>query len=286
MRLIFYALLALNVVYFGWYQHQRLNRPAKMAQVEEQADTSISTLVLLTERVPEAKSAEPPPSISVPLVGNPKPGKVNSGSLSHQNNHQSVGVAVKKQPQAEVKPQTDVSTKVSGTKTGGAAPAVSSDQVCPYIGPFELESQALALSGELLGMGIRSVVGEVEIGSGGENWVYLPPTGGRKEALMLLRELQSKHVDSYLITEGELKNAISLGLFVSLESAEKLKSQMVSMGYDPIVRYMEKTRKEFWVKIDNDEQLSEERQLIEKVLSDHKDINFSETLCEMFAQEN
>lgn len=50
------------------------------------------------------------------------------------------------------------------------------------------------------------------------HWVIIPPQPGQI-ALEQLRNLRKQGVDSYLVTQGENRNAISLGLFESLEAA-------------------------------------------------------------------
>ncbi|QSP96486.1 hypothetical protein LPB19_06195 [Marinobacter salinisoli] len=50
------------------------------------------------------------------------------------------------------------------------------------------------------------------------NWIIIPPQP-RPEALKQFREIQRRGIDSYLVTGGENRNAISLGLFESREAA-------------------------------------------------------------------
>lgn len=51
------------------------------------------------------------------------------------------------------------------------------------------------------------------------HWVIVPPQP-QDRALELFRDLQSRGIDSYLVSRGENKNAISLGLFESRRAAE------------------------------------------------------------------
>ncbi|MDX1757881.1 MAG: hypothetical protein R3175_17640 [Marinobacter sp.] len=60
------------------------------------------------------------------------------------------------------------------------------------------------------------------------HWVIIPPQGSQEQALSLFREVQRRGIDSYLVTEGDQKNAISLGLFESLEAAERVLAQRKS----------------------------------------------------------
>ncbi|MET4028432.1 hypothetical protein ABIE59_003979 [Marinobacter sp. MBR-99] len=53
------------------------------------------------------------------------------------------------------------------------------------------------------------------------NWVMIPPQP-RDVALSQFRNLYSRGVESYVVTEGEYRNAISLGLFESRSAAESV----------------------------------------------------------------
>ncbi|MDO6444145.1 MULTISPECIES: hypothetical protein [unclassified Marinobacter] len=50
------------------------------------------------------------------------------------------------------------------------------------------------------------------------HWIIIPPQPGQV-ALDQLKDLQERGVDSYLVAQGENRNAISLGLFESREAA-------------------------------------------------------------------
>lgn len=51
------------------------------------------------------------------------------------------------------------------------------------------------------------------------HWVIIPPQPDDR-ALALFRDLQRRGIDSYLVRGGENRNAISLGLYESMEAAE------------------------------------------------------------------
>ncbi|MCG2581059.1 MAG: hypothetical protein KA296_09310 [Marinobacter sp.] len=50
------------------------------------------------------------------------------------------------------------------------------------------------------------------------HWVLIPPQPA-DQARKMFRDIQRRGIDSYLVTEGESRNAISLGLFESREAA-------------------------------------------------------------------
>ncbi|WP_148861584.1 SPOR domain-containing protein [Marinobacter fonticola] len=67
------------------------------------------------------------------------------------------------------------------------------------------------------------------------HWVLVPPLGSRSAALERLEELQRAGVDSYLVTEGEYSNAISLGLFESEKLAQDLNARFQSRNVETVL---------------------------------------------------
>ncbi|TBW47510.1 SPOR domain-containing protein [Marinobacter halodurans] len=67
------------------------------------------------------------------------------------------------------------------------------------------------------------------------HWVLIPPFPSREAALGRLEELQRAGVDSFLVTEGEYRNAISLGLFESKKLAEDLNARFQSRNIETVL---------------------------------------------------
>jgi cell division protein FtsN len=117
---------------------------------------------------------------------------------------------------------------------------------CWEVGKFAGEDQAkqaqqrLVALGHTLQLQKRSVQGEPDY------WVFLGPYDNRRQALAAHRDLQARKIDSFLINEGELENAVSLGLF-SLESgAQKMQQQRKKQGLDAQMRAVPRLRNEWW----------------------------------------
>lgn len=102
----------------------------------------------------------------------------------------------------------------------------SSSNSCLYLGGFDEESGALSIEQRLLSLDIESSVEPVDMAAGVDYWVYLPPLVSRQASLRQLRELQSRNIDSYIITVGELSNGISLGIFSRKDSAESVVARL------------------------------------------------------------
>ena len=67
-------------------------------------------------------------------------------------------------------------------------------------------------------------------------WVYLEPTATPEAARQHLAELADSGIqDHMLISRGDLKNAISLGLFRSQDSVSRRLAELGEKGYKPVV---------------------------------------------------
>jgi hypothetical protein len=94
-------------------------------------------------------------------------------------------------------------------------------QLCVRLGWFETSGQALDAYNSLGRPGTDYAVLEQERTLEPLHWVIIPPQP-EDRALALFSGLQRRGIDSYLVTEGENRNAISLGLFQSREAAERV----------------------------------------------------------------
>lgn len=79
------------------------------------------------------------------------------------------------------------------------------------------------------------------------HWVYMPAMESRRAASDMLKELHFNGVDSFIVTEGEDENAVSLGYFSSKESAVGLRAKMVNAGYEAEIRETWKDVVEYWL---------------------------------------
>jgi hypothetical protein len=138
------------------------------------------------------------------------------------------------------------------SETKSLAPRVSSndeDAGCLFLGGFDQESMALAIEQRLLSRDIDSRVKSVDEAAGIDYWVYLPPLVSRQASLRQLRELQSRNIDSYIITVGDLSNGISLGIFSRKDSAESVVSRLQGIDYAASIRELPRTHRSYWVQV-------------------------------------
>lgn len=124
--------------------------------------------------------------------------------------------------------------------------------LCPAVGPFSALSEADDVLASLKGLGYQGAVRPVRVQRDLLHWVYLPPYPARDKALKVLRELQAREVDSFVVADGEDANAISLGYFSSEESARGLQVKMQAAGYPAGTRATAKEVTEYWLFIPAD----------------------------------
>ena len=131
--------------------------------------------------------------------------------------------------------------------------------LCYVAGPYSeiasadnllVRAKSLSFSGKV---NVIEVVGNEP----SEYWVFVPPRMSREAAMRTLRELQQQKIDSYVITQGDLAEGISIGLFRNKESAYGLQERISSMSIPAEVKVINKNTNEYWVEINETTQLNE-----------------------------
>jgi hypothetical protein len=132
---------------------------------------------------------------------------------------------------------------------------------------LKVRAEALGFSAQLRGLTTAKSI---------EHWVHIPPQSNRQQSLRLLRELQGRGIDSYIITQGDLAEGISLGLFRNDTSAQNLLQKMRALDYKVVIKEVSRGEKELWLEFPQVAQLTEamrkrvvgEEQQLQWVLTD------------------
>lgn len=168
------------------------------------------------------------------------------------------------------------------SETGGAgtvrAGQAAKKSLCPVIGPWSARLRAEDALAELENSGYRGVVRALQVDKERLNWVYLPAYETREKALEVLHELQSRGVDSFVVGTGEDENAISLGYFISEESAEGLRVKMNNAGYPARVRLTARTVTEYWIYLAS-AHITDDGALLRRYLQAHPELEADHAVC-------
>lgn len=157
------------------------------------------------------------------------------------------------------------------------------EAVCLFLGSFERESDAGVVEQRLLSLDIRSRVQSVDAVGGVDFWVYLAPLASRQASLRQLRELQARRIDSYIITEGDLANGISLGIFPRSDSAESVMQRLRAAGYEPAMRELPRAQRSYWVRVAPESRRLADDFLLQRLASDFNGLQHQLMPCEGIA---
>lgn len=98
------------------------------------------------------------------------------------------------------------------------------------------------------------------------HWVLIPPQP-RGVALSQFRNIQRQGIDSYLVTEGENRNAISLGLFESRESAISVLEEKKRQNLNAVLVNFPRNQISYALSFEAEPELAEE--LVQAVKADY-----------------
>jgi hypothetical protein len=211
---MFFAFL--NVAFFAWQTDMfNLNTP-KATSKAMKVDPNIPKLVLITE-------------------------------LSKQDKKKAAE-AKKPRPTPKAKPEPE---KVAKVNPQLAAKLKEGKAICYALGPFDGLPQAQNISEKLKDLGAytteRAVTTESPIGY----WVYLPSFDSWKTAKDEVVKLEGKGFkDMFIVGRGQMKNAVSLGLFKNEDGAKERVSQLKNIGEKPKIQTQYKQQDLYWIDID------------------------------------
>jgi len=157
------------------------------------------------------------------------------------------------------------------------------EAVCLFLGGFEREEAARAVEQRLISLDIQSQVQSIDAAAGLDYWVYLAPLASRQASLRQLKELQARKIDSYIITQGDLANGISLGIFPRSDSAESVMQRLREAGYEPVLRELSRAHRSYWVRIAPESRRLADDPLLQSLAQDFNGLQHQLMPCESVA---
>ena len=126
----------------------------------------------------------------------------------------------------------------------------STAERCTSVGPFRELSQAATAAAALRTAGYqpsqRVAEGEIWIGY----WVYIPAIATEREADDILAKVRAEGItDSYVISNSDTGNLVSLGVFSEISGVSRRRDQVRALGFEPEV--VDRTRRAtvYWIDI-------------------------------------
>jgi cell division septation protein DedD len=171
----------------------------------------------------------------------------------------------------------------AGEQVAVAAALAPSVPVCHMIGPLKELISARQIKERLRALDISVHLYGIKVPGKPDYWVHLGPLRSRKEALDLLRELQSKKIDSFLITEGDLANGISLGFFTREDLARAVLEQRRELGYDAKIQSVQRFSEELWAVFDDGEYGKFSNELWQQIQTGTQGLELRKNFCDAIA---
>lgn len=113
---------------------------------------------------------------------------------------------------------------------------------CVILGPLGTGEEAEALVERIQRGGGQAMVRSREILRLPDYVVHLEPSASRDLAMQTLRELKDQAIDGYVIPDGKLANAVSVGVFGLPAPAAARRQTVANLGYDVDVARVERRR--------------------------------------------
>lgn len=221
MRWMVYCLLLANLALFTWQYQQMSGAPQPKPRAVRPYD-HVNRLLLMSETNPERLRVRTP--AKEPIVA-----------------------AAPEQPPASSFTLPE--------------PAVIAVESCYSVGPLKDEAQIAAVRDWLLAMGGDPVLRVDERRELDRYWVYFPPLASKEEALKEVERMRAEGLEDVIaVSNGDMENAISLGVFSQRDTLRRRLRDLEARGYQPSIMPRYTTEKLSWldVSFEQGEQLTQD----------------------------
>ncbi len=280
MRWLFIFIMIFNGIVYWWYSYQsretigvEVGAYASKMQVGE----GTPGLVLLNE-LPSA-SVKPPADIAEQNTALSAPEQ----TVAYEERFDHAELADKESAlPGDVLLESHKSESLVGV-VEESPPLEQVDPVCGFLGAFNDVVTAKQFHYRLSTVELEGSVKKEIVAADTIFWVYLEPLSSRRAALTVLRKLQAEKIDSFVITEGEFSNGISLGFFKHKKSAKRVQNDRIKGGYDARLLPKQKTRAQFWVVLQPDQLSKLSAALFKELSKDFEILQNKKNPCEQVA---
>ncbi len=209
------------------------SEPEEKAVPEEEKPAAAAEKKPLPETVAPVMAEEEPASPEEETAASPVTPVKEVVAEPPAETGQEEAVALQEEPPEETEPESVVTEPPS--------------LYCGAVGPLRSRVQAKRLRRKLGSAGGVRIVQKPTLVDKA-HWVLIPPLPSRGEARTMVRKLKAEGInDLWLIPGGELKNAISLGLYSRREAAYNHAESLRSKGFDVEVRPKQEELPRYWL---------------------------------------
>ena len=237
MKLIVISLLAINIIYLVFQLWIKEEPPTQA--ITGGTDSSIPRIELITEagindkRELEAKA----------ILGNP----VTVADVVSTGNNSARGSAGDSTGKNASNQSYDVAKGNASSPETADDTSVVEDK-CLALGAYTSLTSAQNMAERLTAVGVEVDLRAIDDPTGDYDYrVVLPPAASLQEAFRRLRELKSRNIDSYVITQGKNSLGISLGVFSSNSAAINHQQALAKDGYPADITEIPRLMRGYWI---------------------------------------
>lgn len=258
-RWLVLILLLINVLLFIWGYQRSLPLPNSLPSLPQ----GIASLYLLGERDAELATGDPPPGMA---------GTRTTDTL--------VGAGFQPDVDNPASPDKALFNDLPASHPDRAPNSASQNiSQCLELGPFTQQTDAARLLWDLtdqdLKAGMRVAVDKKIHGY----WVLIFP--GEEEVKAILQQLKASGIqDIQPLTQGQLANAFSLGLYSDQPQAEKRKNEILEKGFKAEIhpRMIEKPL--YWIQLTYPQDYPGLNDLFDRLFDAYPTLHFPPGACQ------
>ena len=111
-------------------------------------------------------------------------------------------------------------------------------------------------------------------------WVMLPVAKSRNQARVQVQKLKEHGVkDYFLVAAGEMKNAVSLGVFSKPKLAKRRRDEVAKLGFSPKIRKIALPKRVYWLEWPRQSANQPDTKLLDELRAQFEGIGQTERQC-------
>jgi hypothetical protein len=156
---------------------------------------------------------------------------------------------------------------------------------CAMVGPFPEVVTAKQIRGRLNYSAENSSIIMIAKPLPPVHWIFIPPSVNREAAMKKIEQLRGDGIDSFLMTDSDsgYENAISLGVYSKLESAQQVLAEIETKGYKPELTKKLRQKEAYWLALNQQKSESFNVDKLEQFRLEIPEIKKQEKSCQSIA---
>jgi len=154
---------------------------------------------------------------------------------------------------------------------------------CDVYGPFFSAIDNRMVLAVVKKAGIRGRQEQEQVNLKPYYWLYVAPLSSARKAQAVINRLRGHQLKADIISDGRLKNGVSLGNFESEDEIERLKQRLEDLDLTLKTREKSRDYRQFWVLLNPGSEVRLKGELQDRLINDFPDIFHQQKVCKPVA---